>query len=49
MPDPVPLKVQRRVAYVLAIPNPMLGGMLNQDGLRLIQQRTNQFDGWVAR
>jgi hypothetical protein len=48
MPDPVPLKVQHRVTRVFAIPNPMLGGVLNQDGLRLVKQRTYQFDVPIA-
>jgi hypothetical protein len=48
MPDAVPLKVQRRIASVFAIRNPVLGRILDQDRLWLVQQWTNQFDGWVA-
>jgi hypothetical protein len=49
MPDSVPLKVQERVALVLAKRNTPFDCILAEQGFWLIQQGTNQLDARVTR
>jgi len=49
MANPVPLKIQPRIARILPIANALLPRELAQRALRLVQQRANQLNPGVAR